>query len=344
MKKLFVILNVLLVIMTIGSYIAPHVHPSTLGLLPILGLGYPALLFANLIAITVWFFWYKKYTVISLFTLIIGIPSCQKLFTVSLPGSSDKSISIATYNANFSKPIVFAPKEDQSTIGANFKAHLKENDHIDILCLQEYGERTSTYIGEAMTFPYRYQLDGKSVAILSKWPIVDRGMVDFKSTSANICLWADISINNQVIRVYTTHLESNRHDGEVPDVIAETAPEAMSNSALLGVVRHYQKFSIHRVTQAHQMVSHKAESPHPVIICGDMNDTPQSHVYRVLSENMQDSWLDEGLGIGSTFGEKIPALRIDYIFADDNIDILDHNIHRSDFSDHYLVESVVEIK
>jgi len=332
------------VILTLGSYLAPHVHPNAFGLFPILGLGYPALLFANVIAIIVWLFWDKKHTVFSLVTLLIGIPSCQKLITVSFPTSSDKSISIATYNANFSKPIAFAPKEQQPTLITNFEAHLKENNHIDILCLQEYGERTRTYIGNAMAYPHSHQLEGKSVAILSKWPIVDKGIVDFKSTSANICLWADISVRDNVVRVYTTHLESNRHDGEVPDVIIETAPEAMSNLALLGVVKHYQKFSAHRVTQAHQIKSHMAASPHPVIICGDMNDTPQSHVYKVLSKNMQDSWVDEGLGIGSTFGEKIPALRIDYIFADNDINVLDHNIYRSDFSDHYLIEGVIVVK
>ncbi len=330
--------------MTLGSYIAPHVHPNTFGLLPILGLGYPALLMANLIAILVWFFWDRKHTVFSLVTLIIGIPSCQKIVTVSIPVSSSKSISIATYNANFSKPIAFAPTKEQSTLVANFEAHLNDYDHIDILCLQEYGERTRTYISKAMTFPHSHELEGKSVAILSKWPIVDKGIVDFKSTSANICLWADIAVRDKVIRIYTTHLESNRHDGEVPDVIVETAPEAMNNLALLGVVKHYQKFSAYRVAQAHMIRSHMTRSTHPVIICGDMNDTPQSHVYKVLCENMQDSWVDEGLGIGSTFGEKIPALRIDYIFADGSIDVLDHNIHRSDFSDHYLVESKVEIR
>ena len=331
-------------IITLGSYRAPHVHPNTIGLLPILGLGYPALLLANLIAILVWFFWDKKLTFFSLVTLIIGIPSCQKIVTVSIPESSEESISIATYNANFSKPIAFAPAEEQSTLIANFEAHLSDYDHIDILCLQEYGERTRTYIGKAMTFPYSHELEGKSVAILSKWPIVEKGIVDFKSTSANICLWADIKVRDEVVRVYTTHLESNRHDGEVPDVIVETAPEAMSNLALLGVVKHYQKFSAHRVAQARKIRLHMTTSPHPVIISGDMNDTPQSHVYKVLSEDMQDTWVDEGLGIGSTFGEKIPALRIDYIFADDNIDVLDHNVHRSDFSDHYLVESKVEIQ
>jgi endonuclease/exonuclease/phosphatase family metal-dependent hydrolase len=150
-------------------------------------------------------------------------------------------------------------------------------------------------------------------------------------------VWADVLIGSDTVRVYTTHLESNRFDGKVPEVIEEDAPEEMSNSVLLGVVQHHQKFSIERLRQAQLIKRHQEKSPYKSIICGDFNETPQSYVFQVLADGMQDTFQEEGCGIASTFGERIPALRIDHMLVDPELEVLDHTISRSQFSDHYLI-------
>lgn len=342
LKGILIFLNILLVVLTIGAYVSPHIHPKDSDLFPILGLGYPALLFTHALTIFVWLFWDRKWAMLSVMTLLFGISSCHKIITVSVPDSiGESSLTVASFNANFSKPIAFADPSIREQMEIDFESYLKSLDDIQVLCLQEHGWRSEGHILRAMNFPFRHQVDSTTVAIYSKVPFANKGIVDFNSNIANTCLWVDLDLGTDTVRIYTTHLESNRDDGVVPEVIEQEAPENMSNSALLGIVKHYQKFSAQRVSQAQQIVDHRKSSPHPSIVCGDINDTPQSHTYRVLRGDMKDTFVEEGSGIGSTFGEKIPALRIDYIFTDRSLGVSDHVISRNDYSDHYLQHAVI---
>lgn len=55
-------------------------------------------------------------------------------------------------------------------------------------------------------------------------------------------------------------------------------------------------------------------SPRPVIVCGDMNDGPNSRVMTQLKKDYVDSWEQAGSGEGLTFPSDEPRKRIDYIF------------------------------
>lgn len=325
--------------MTLGAYAAPYISAEDSALFPILGLGYPVLLLCNVIAVIVWLLAYRKYTWLSIITLILGYGSCTKLINVSLPDQNvNASFRVATYNSNFLKPIAFTEENKRPALEKAFEEYLHTLD-LDVLCVQEHGWRTEQHIEEALDFEYKHEVENMTVAIYSRFPFIATGIVDFDSNVANTCIWADLLIHGDTIRVYTTHLESNRETGTVPEVIEQEAPERMDNLALFGIVRHFQKFSAARVEQARRIQAHKMTAPYPVVICGDLNDTPQSYVYTIARGDMQDSFLEEGLGMGSTFGERIPALRIDYIFADEAIEVLDHDINRSQYSDHYVVIS-----
>lgn len=335
-----------MVIITLIAYCAPHINPKTSGLVSLIGLAYPALLVCNLLFILFWIIYKSKKAALSLFVILIGYSSCNKFITFSLednPQKSKTSLVVSSYNINFSKPIAFAEEQIQSQLENDFNQYLQSLGTIDVLAVQEHGWRSKAYLSKAFNFPYIHEVEGMTVALYSKRPFVDVGEVNFNSNVANTCLWADIALGGDTIRVYSTHLESNRHDGKVPPVINQEAPEEMSNSALFGIVKHYQKFGVERAQQAELIQQHRKSSPHPTIICGDINDTPQTYVYKTLRGDMQDSFVEEGNGIGTTFGEKIPALRIDHVFVDDKFEVLDHSISRSDFSDHYLQLVKLEI-
>jgi endonuclease/exonuclease/phosphatase family metal-dependent hydrolase len=48
------------------------------------------------------------------------------------------------------------------------------------------------------------------------------------------------------------------------------------------------------------------------------------------------------MGMGTTYAGKIPLLRIDYIFADQNLEVATFDIVKDPFSDHYAVISTIE--
>ena len=343
-RNIFLAANVLLVLLTLGAYLAPHVSPASNSLLPIIGLGYPALLVANMLAIVLWLFLRSRWAFLSLITMIVGYQSCTTLFNINRDETpSAASFKVASYNANFAKRIALLAKPDQALAEYENAKFLARHNEVAVLCVQEDGLRTRAYFG-AMDFGYSYRVEGMTVSIYSKFPILNKGMIDLKSTTANTCLWADIKLPKGIVRVYTAHLEANRSTAEVPEVILETAPEEMSISALFGIAQHHVQFSTVRSTQALAISSHAASSPYATIICGDFNETPQSYVYTILKGDKQDTFQEAGNGIASTFGEKIPALRIDHMFVDNTIEVLHHGICPNAYSDHYMIVGELELK
>ncbi|HEV3325461.1 MAG TPA: endonuclease/exonuclease/phosphatase family protein, partial [Puia sp.] len=86
------------------------------------------------------------------------------------------------------------------------------------------------------------------------------------------------------------------------------------------------------------------KSPHPGIICGDFNDVPNSYTYATIRGNWQDSWLQKGFGIGRTYVNISPTLRIDYILADPRFTVLQCRKIPLPWSDHNPVEADLELE
>ena len=59
---------------------------------------------------------------------------------------------------------------------------------------------------------------------------------------------------------------------------------------------------------------------------------------------MQDAFLKKGFGIGRTFSNLSPTLRIDYIFADKNFKVKQFTRQVKKLSDHYMLVADVELK
>ena len=234
--------------------------------------------------------------------------------------------------------------EQQKKNFAEFVHFLKSEESPDILCVQEVSSYRAQTIMERLNFPHSYKIPYRGTSILSKHPILKSGEIEF-TTKANSCLWADIKINNNIVRVYSLHLKSNQVSTETEQILAKGGmqeKEAWDN--IKGVFGKFRYMSKIRVQQAKKVRAHLETSPHPVILCGDFNDTPQSYVYRMLSNGLHDTFQEKGFGIGTTYAGKIPALRIDYILTYAAFDILDFEILKSDYSDHYPIKAVLELK
>ena len=84
--------------------------------------------------------------------------------------------------------------------------------------------------------------------------------------------------------------------------------------------------------------------PLPLIVAGDFNDTPASHLYHKISHQLNDSYVEEGSGLGITYNDPFPTYRIDYIFHSKELNTLAYRRLVSDFSDHNGIVAVFEIK
>ena len=60
---------------------------------------------------------------------------------------------------------------------------------------------------------------------------------------------------------------------------------------------------------------------YPIIICGDMNNSAFSYVYRSIKGKMKDSFEEAGTGFGETYKFRYYPARIDYIFVDEKMTV-----------------------
>jgi endonuclease/exonuclease/phosphatase family metal-dependent hydrolase len=90
----------------------------------------------------------------------------------------------------------------------------------------------------------------------------------------------------------------------------------------------------------HQVV---ANSPYPVILCGDFNSVPNAYTYFMGKGVLQDAFLKKGRGMGCTYPRLSSTLRIDYIFADPVFTIKSFDVKRAVLSDHYPVVAKIAL-
>ncbi|MFN5931306.1 MAG: endonuclease/exonuclease/phosphatase family protein, partial [Sphingobacteriales bacterium] len=93
--------------------------------------------------------------------------------------------------------------------------------------------------------------------------------------------------------------------------------------------------------QAELLSREITRSPYPLVVSGDLNDVPSSYAYLSVRGKLNDTFLEQGAGLGKTFmsGRSrfltwLPTLRIDYIFTDQSIDVNQFSMTNGSLSDH----------
>ncbi|MEL6864964.1 MAG: endonuclease/exonuclease/phosphatase family protein [Bacteroidota bacterium] len=327
--------------MTFAAYLSPYVRPEICWPFSFVGIAYPWLLLLNTLFVFTWLSMRKRYFLFSLACILMGWSHLTGFIGLSIGGSGledERTIRVMSYN------IQYLDYVHDSNAARHQKKVKAVSDFLnaarpDILCIQESNRYDIQLLVEKMKFSHYHRRDPYGTAILSKYPIGETGVVSFE-TSNNSCLWADIQIKGKTFRVYSMHLQSNSVSGVADKVITSgDLQEKETWNDIRSVIRRIKKASAKRSEQADQVAEHIRKSPHPVILCGDMNDTPQSFAYRQLSDGLLDAFREKGAGLGTTYAGKIPALRIDYVLVDPSIRVDDYFILKKNYSDHYPVVS-----
>ena len=340
------LVNIGLILITLITYLSPYVNPAGFWPLSFLGLAYPLLLAGNLFFIVFWFLQRKKYLVFSLLCILMGLGYAERYVGISISGSADPEhdITVMSFNIGGLRHVEESgAKEKTARVKAEFEDFVERRGKPDILCIQEGNPREQ---GEVMrkAFGFTHYFRHKGTVIFSNYPFVKQDVVPFESTS-NSCVWADLKTPDGKVRVYCAHLQSNRLSYTANKIVTEgDLGEKGTWQDIRFVMRRYKNAVAVRTEQAMAVKKHINKSPHPVILCGDLNDTPMSYVYRLLSENLQDSFREKGGGFGFTFNGNLPGLRIDYILASPELRVKDHRVPGVNISDHYPVWARLSLK
>lgn len=345
-QKLILILNVAVIIATLFSYLSPQIPPTKTAFFAIFGLAFPWLFFANVLFILVWAINKPSYTLLSIICLAIGFNNVDKFFGthgIQDDRPNKQELTVATFNMQLSSNVVYINDTEKKEKEKNrYLKFLKSFKDVDVFCGQEMGVYSHKWLNETNIFEHNHRIENKSTAIYSKYPIVASGEINF-GTNVNSCVWADIQFNDEVVRVYSAHLQSNRISGKESQIIEEGKWEKETFKGLRDMFSKYQQHSSTRASQAQLIRNHSDQSGKPFIICGDFNDPPQSYVYKTISKDLNDSFRCAGSGIGTSFNGVIPALRIDYILGDKAFDIYTHKILRRGESDHFPLISLLAL-
>jgi endonuclease/exonuclease/phosphatase family metal-dependent hydrolase len=75
----------------------------------------------------------------------------------------------------------------------------------------------------------------------------------------------------------------------------------------------------------------------PYLICGDLNSTPSNWAYARLAEGLTDAYAAAGTGLGATYHPRRPLVRIDYVLASEEWEVLEARVLPVYASDHLPV-------
>ncbi|ESU22264.1 hypothetical protein FEDK69T_22460 [Flavobacterium enshiense DK69] len=336
LNKIAFFFNIILMILTFVAYLLPFLAPKMFPFLSVLTLILPLMLILNVVFVFYWGIQLKKQVLLSAVVLLIGITFFNKFYKFSGKDLivEDNDFTVMSYNVRLFNVFEWMSKQNIPEDIADFIA----SQHPDILCIQEYS--TSVKI-DLKAYKYKYILmQGDNIrtgqAIFSKFPMIDKGEIDFPNSDNNV-IFADIKMRRDTIRVYSIHLQSTKIS---PD-INEKIDEAKSKK----IFRRMSEAFAEQQVQSELIKEHKTDCQYPIIVCGDMNNSAFSYVYRNIKGNMKDAFEEAGEGFGKTYDFEFYPTRIDYILVDKDFEVKNFkNFDNFVNSDHFPITTRLMLK
>ncbi|HJH71636.1 MAG TPA: endonuclease/exonuclease/phosphatase family protein [Bacteroidaceae bacterium] len=326
MKRFSYILAGFTVLLALLTAVMPWCTPAIAGYLSPLGLlVIPLAIFSILATIIAVLNRGKSISLLFGTACLISLSLCGKSWTISF--ETDKpnthSLRLVSWNAEG-----FQLNKDTLLASSAFIRNL----HPDVICLQERPHDillNRDSISAAFGYPYQVfnsrEDEVLNLAVYSRFPLSNMKEYYFPN-SYNKVLQIDLQYEGRTIRLFNMHLQTT---GMTP---------AFQGNNLLHT---YQLNARERNRQAQLLAEAVASSPYPVILCGDLNDTPISYAYRKLADKLDDCFLEAGNGWGGTYQPARNLFRIDYILYTPELKTLAYHLYSNPWSDHRIQYTIV---
>jgi endonuclease/exonuclease/phosphatase family metal-dependent hydrolase len=362
LTRIFLFINVAAAVIFLVATIAPYLNPAQWWVLSFAGLGFVIVFVLLILFFLFWIIVYPRYALISFFTLLIGWKAISVLFAFQSPGRFNyekPKQTLRVVSWNLARFIELKRNNNKGSQTRLKMIDLIREQKADVLCFQEFFHSTDPDFYNnidtvrSLGFPYFYyswDSDGKEQwfgqAIFSKHPIIDSGRIHYPPPSSPESLInADILFNGDTIRIFTTHLQSvqfKKEDYRSIQEIKNRDDSLLQNSR--SISSKLKRGFIFRAQQADVAKQVISNSPHPYVITGDFNDVPNTYTYFTIRGGLQDAFLKKGFGIGRTYSGISPTLRIDYILATKDFEVMQFNRHVKAYSDHYMLVADLQLK
>jgi endonuclease/exonuclease/phosphatase family metal-dependent hydrolase len=348
LHKILLFVNAFFAFALLVSYLAVIISPGVFALPAFFGLAYPYLLLVNIILVIIWAMLLRFEALISIVVIAAGFTHFSNYIKLKKPtGDKTNTLKVLSYNVR-----LFNYFENNHGITSENKIiQFLKNQKPDIICLQEFfllgnPKVEETLMISALGGQYYSHMkvlgSGKNrfygIITLSKFPIVRKGEI-IHPGSSSLSIYTDVLIDKDTFRIYNNHLESFRLHRLERSFIEELATsddkETMVEVKNLSV--SLKKGFVRRSLQAQVVKDHINQSPFPVMVLGDFNDTPVSYAYRKIRKGLNDSFVNSGYGAGFTYKGNYPPNRIDYILYSNTLINSYFEIIKVRYSDHYPI-------
>lgn len=317
-NKLVFFCNIVVTILTFVAYVLPFLAPKWFPFLSVLTLILPLFLILNALFFIYWALQFKRQMVLSGLVLIMGITFINKFYKFSSKNlePADKDFVVMSYNVRLLNLFNWIPRGNV----AQDILHFVNENNPDVLCIQEFS--TSAKI-DLKIYPYSaIFMKGNKIrtgqAIFSKFPIVNEGELKFPESNNNT-IFADVKIGKDIVRVYNIHLQSIKISPDVTEINENV--EGINQEKSQIIFKRISEAFKKQQQQAEIIMNHKMSCKYPLVICGDMNNSAFSYVYRIVKGDLQDCFEEAGKGFGQTYNFRYYPARIDYIFADNKMTV-----------------------
>ena len=350
-RIIFLITNMFFIICLLLAYLCCFVSPESVWWLSFFGLGYLYLLIVNICFVLFWCFTKnKKFALLSLTVILAGWNIIWRNIQISgekLPETeSGSSIKVLSYNVH-----IFQKRETKQPDGANLNLFDYINESgTNIVCMQEYAnsrwtkELSAENIARQLDrFPYyhvEHTMDNVGIATYSSFPIIKNQLI-YSDNTSNACMFSDLKIGQDTVRVYNIHLKSIGFSVEERELLNNAIKKEYHSkdiSTFKAIVRQMVNASSLRSRQVDIVAESISQSPYPVIICGDFNDPPTSYSYQTIRGSRKEAFKESGKGLSLTYTiGRFFSQRIDYIMYSPSFKAYDYEKPQIYFSDHYPV-------
>jgi endonuclease/exonuclease/phosphatase family metal-dependent hydrolase len=353
--KLLLLANIGATMILVAAILSYHIDPQVFWVFAIFGLAFFIFYTVNVFFAIVWLLIRPVYSLISVGALVAGFTILRGIIGFAFASDTSggnvnyQAVKLMSYNVRMF---------DLYNWSHNHETRVKIFDLVKgfnpgIICIQEFytsdkGDfknledmlelMNSRYYHFEKTTTLR-KTDHWGIATFSKYPIINRGKIQFEGKTQNIAIWSDIKIDADTIRVFNTHLQSIYFRGDDYELIKNFSDkdEQQQLTGSRKIIRKLKRAFVARSNQAKQLKIELNRSPYPVVLCGDFNDTPSSFTYSHLTANLADAFKESGSGFGQTYAGAFPSFRIDYILHDKRIFSDQYNTIRDPLSDHYPI-------
>lgn len=356
-KKVFIIINAIVVLFFLIAALSPYVNPNKFWIHGFLALTTPYLIVLLILFTLFWLITKPIWSLLPIIALLIGWQQVAVVFawtgnSIFTKRKAENHFRIVNWNIqsfNGLSKDVLAKKMVRDEVAASI---LKT--YPDIICLQEFNNAASENNISLFsnTHPYYFfskdhqRNDGtyqSGCIIFSKYPIINSGRVEFASEESLI--YADLLKGNDTIRIFTTHLQSFKFKKkDYADIEKIKDSDESSFSASLSLIRKMKAAYKKRGDQATLVNIALDRSPYPSIIAGDFNDVPNSFTYFNIKGDKNDAFLQRSFGLGRTFISIAPTLRIDYILLDKQFEVKQFDMVDESLSDHIMLVADIRLK